>query len=285
MLQAAVQALTKVIERAAGLDGLAGSVSKLLDPLIRPPLVRKLLSGTWWGHRLHPAAVTVPIGAWTGAATLDLLGDERGEYGADAMVTLGLVASLPSALSGASDWVDTYGESKRVGLVHATLNTAALGLYGASLVARLAGRRKAGRTLAYAGLGTVAASSWLGGHMSYVQGVGIDRRAFQHLPGDWSAALPESELADDAPAKVTVDGAEVLLYRSGGRLYALSNTCGHEGGPLNEGTFEGGCVVCPWHGSTFRLADGIVERAPASAPQPVLDTRVSNGMIEVRART
>jgi nitrite reductase/ring-hydroxylating ferredoxin subunit len=284
MLQAAVQALTKRIERWRALDGLADAVSGLLDPLTRPAPVKKLLSGTWWGHRLHPAAVAVPIGAWSGAAVLDVLDDERADYGADAMVAVGLAASLPSALSGASDWVDTYGGSKRVGLVHLTLNVAAVGLYGASLTARVLGRRKAGRALALTGLGTVAASSWLGGHMAYVQAVGIDRRAFQHLPADWTPALADEELPDSTPKVAKAGEAEVLLYRREGRLYALAARCVHEGGPLVEGKFDGRCVVCPWHGSTFRLADGLVERAPASAPQPVLDARVNNGMIEVRAQ-
>jgi nitrite reductase/ring-hydroxylating ferredoxin subunit len=34
----------------------------------------------------------------------------------------------------------------------------------------------------------------------------------------------------------------------------------------------------------FRLTDGSVERGPAAYPQPALDTRVTNGQVEVRAR-
>lgn len=33
-----------------------------------------------------------------------------------------------------------------------------------------------------------------------------------------------------------------------------------------------GCVTCPWHGSTFRLADGGIVRGPASSPQPSYET-------------
>ena len=284
MLQATLQAVSRWIERAKVLDGAADAVSRVVQPLRQGVLVKQLLSGTWLLHRLHPAAVTVPLGAWVGASTLDLMADERAEYGADVMVALGLTAALPSAASGLSDWADTYGPAKRVGLVHATLNTAAVGLYGASLAARAMGRRRAGRALALGGLGTVTAGAWLGGHLSYVEGVGVDRRAFHHFPEDWAPAMADAELPEATPKVAEVGEAKILLYRRGGQLYALSNTCGHEGGPLNEGTFDDRCVVCPWHGSTFRLADGIVERAPASAPQPVLDTRVNAGMIEVRLR-
>jgi hypothetical protein len=31
------------------------------------------LHGRWWGHPLHPALVTIPIGTWTLAFGLDLL--------------------------------------------------------------------------------------------------------------------------------------------------------------------------------------------------------------------
>jgi nitrite reductase/ring-hydroxylating ferredoxin subunit len=53
---------------------------------------------------------------------------------------------------------------------------------------------------------------------------------------------------------------------------------------LAEGRFADGNVTCPWHGSTFRLADGKVVRGPAAASQPVYETRVTDGgKIEVRA--
>jgi nitrite reductase/ring-hydroxylating ferredoxin subunit len=68
----------------------------------------------------------------------------------------------------------------------------------------------------------------------------------------------------------------------------LSDHCAHLGGPLHQGrltSVDGAtCVVCPWHGSTFRLSDGAVVHGPATARQPAFDTRVSDtGMIQVRA--
>ena len=41
------------------------------------------------------------------------------------------------------------------------------------------------------------------------------------------------------------------------------------------------CVVCPWHGSVFRLRDGAVVHGPAASDQPTLRARVRNGMVEV----
>jgi nitrite reductase/ring-hydroxylating ferredoxin subunit len=82
---------------------------------------------------------------------------------------------------------------------------------------------------------------------------------------------------------VRAGDTEVLLYRDGTGLHALWASCTHQGGPLGEGEFADGCVRCPWHGSTFRLADGKVVRGPAASSQPVFETRVMDGKVEVRA--
>ena len=95
--------------------------------------------------------------------------------------------------------------------------------------------------------------------------------------------MAAGDLAEGKPVKVTVAGVDVLLSRRDGRIGAIANTCTHRGGPLDQGSFEDGCVSCPWHGSVFRLDDGSVVRGPASAPQPAFDVRVTGGQIEVRA--
>jgi len=51
-----------------------------------------------------------------------------------------------------------------------------------------------------------------------------------------------------------------------------------------EGELADGCVTCPWHGSTFRLADGAVVHGPSTHPQPSLDTRVSGDRLQVKLR-
>ena len=65
-------------------------------------------------------------------------------------------------------------------------------------------------------------------------------------------------------------------------MYALAHTCAHLGAPLSEGKLEGDVVQCPWHGSRFDFRDGSVDRGPAAYPQPKYETRVRDGMVEVR---
>ena len=52
-------------------------------------------------------------------------------------------------------------------------------------------------------------------------------------------------------------------------------------GPLSGGDLDGACLTCPWHGSSFRVADGSVARGPATAPQPVFQVREVGGALQV----
>ena len=250
---------------------------------VRPRAVRNLLSGTNLGHPLHPMLTDLPIGAWTMLVLLDTAGGPAAEPAADLLVAAGVATALPTAAAGLNDWSDTYGPVTRVGLVHATVNTGALSLYLASLAARACSRRRLGKALALAGFGTLLVGSYLGGHLSFVDGVNVNRTAYEERPAGWTPVIPEGGLAEGEHRKVDAGGEQVLLYLTGGQVYALSSTCSHMGGPLDEGTFADGCVTCPWHGSIFRLTDGSIVRGPASTPEPHYETRVQDGRIEVRS--
>ncbi|MGC4953729.1 Rieske 2Fe-2S domain-containing protein [Actinomadura citrea] len=266
------------LENAEGLDKVAEPVSSAVQWAVRPRIVRDLLSGTKLGHPLHPALTDAAIGAWSMAGLLDLAGGSEAEPVADLLTAAGVAAAVPTALTGLNDWCDTLGAERRVGLVHAGINTAALALYAASLFTRT---RKA-KALRFAGFTAMGVSAYLGGHLTFTRGLNVNRTAWQQGPDDWTPVLAASELAEGEHRTADADGVRILLYRTATKLHAIAATCTHMGGPLGEGTIENGCVTCPWHGSTFRLDDGGIERGPASAPQPCYEARIQNGRIEVR---
>lgn len=278
------------LERWEILDRVAEPLRKAAHALVAPRVVRNALSGIPTGHPLHAVLTDIPIGAWSMAALLDgkaMLSPKGGpdfEPAADLLVAAGLAAAVPTAAAGLNDWSDTYGPTERVGVVHAAMNTAALGLYAASLAARRAGHRPAGRALAFAGLGVLTVGGYLGGHLTYSKGVKVSHTAYHEGPLEWEDVLGEDELEGGKPTLVQLGDVPLLVTRDGGRIVALDNVCTHAGGPLNEGTFENGCVTCPWHGSTFRLSDGAPVLGPASAPQPSYETRVRDGRVQVRAK-
>jgi nitrite reductase/ring-hydroxylating ferredoxin subunit len=149
-------------------------------------------------------------------------------------------------------------------------------------VARAAGRRGLGKTLGLSGFGILMFGGFLGGHLTYANAVNVNKTADRNGPSQWTPVLGDSELSDGGHRKVDVAGVSVLLHRSGADVHALDSVCSHMGGPLDQGEIVGGCVTCPWHGSTFRLEDGSIVRGPASHPQPAYETRINNGRIEVR---
>lgn len=245
---------------------------------------KDFLNGVWVGHPLHPALVSVPIGAWTAGVLLDLTGNEEA---ADAVLGVGILASLPTAASGVADWADTADKPRRLGVIHALLNTGALGLLSGSWLARRTGQRGLGVSLSTLGWGIVLASGWIGGEMSYRLGTNVNRNAFATPVRDFHVAARLADVKDNqiTPAEITVDGQKVslVLLKQGPSVLALSGVCSHWGGPLGEGTLQdGACVQCPWHGSVFRFQDGGVEHGPATAAVPVFETRLRDGNVEVR---
>ncbi|NUP73314.1 MAG: Rieske 2Fe-2S domain-containing protein, partial [Sinomonas sp.] len=257
--------VTSRLERWTFLDKIGDPVRTVVQAAVKPRLVRNVLSGTPLGHPLHALLTDFPIGAWSLASLLDLVGGERDEHAADVLVGAGLVAAIPTAAAGLNDWAETFDAPGRLGVAHAALNVTALGFYGASLAARKSGSRAAGKGLALAGFGILMASGYLGGHLAYSKGVKVSRTAWHEGPTEWEDALAESELDDAKPHLAHLGDIPILVVRESGRIVALDNMCTHAGGSLNEGTIKDGCVTCPLHGSTFRLSDGGVVLGPASA--------------------
>ena len=278
------------LDRLGWLRTLSDQLTAVLDPFRerhQDNLVLELLhGGRWIGHPLHPALSDLPVGLWTGVVVLDTLDRDpaprRGIDAAGVLSAAGLLAAGATALTGLSDWTVSNDEDRRAGLFHGLLNTAALGLQGASLGTRLAGHRSTARALAAASFTVTAGAGYLGGHLVFTKGVMVNRVAWAIGPRRWTRALPEADLPDDSPTLVEAEGRQVMLYRHDGTLYALDNICSHAGGLLSRGTVTGLTVTCPLHGARFALADGGVGRGPASQPQPVLPTRIRNGWIEVR---
>lgn len=278
--------LAEKVGEIEALDRVARPAAVAMKRLVPQGGLKDLLSGTWLGHPLHPLLTDIPIGSFTSATVLDLVGGERAQGAANTLAGVGLLSALPTAAAGASDWSDTYGEDQRTGVVHALSNVIGLGLYALSVRARRHGDRGRATVLGLAGMTAMTVGGYLGGYLSFSRGVGVNNAFDEHHTEDWSAVLTEAELPVGKPVRVSANGAPVLVYRNSGTLVAIGSRCSHAGGPLDEGEIDAeACTVeCPWHQSVFRLSDGSVVHGPASTPQAAYDARVRDGNIEVRHR-
>lgn len=277
-----VRALVQRIGSDTRLDRVAEPLGSLAQAMTRRDDVKRALSGSWLGHRVHPLLTDLPIGAWTSAAVLDLVGGRHGRRAARRLVGAGIVFALPAAATGLSDWNDTHGDDKRVGVVHATANVTALALQVQSWRAR--GKGHSGRALLWSGaaLSAMTVGGYLGGHLVFADRVGVDVDVPVTDTPQWRAVCAVDELPENEVRGVDLDGARIALVRRDDVVHAMAAVCSHAGGPLDEGCVVRGSLQCPWHGSEFALSDGSVVRGPAAAPQPVYEARVNGGTVEVR---
>ncbi|HEX3825087.1 MAG TPA: Rieske (2Fe-2S) protein [Mycobacteriales bacterium] len=273
------------LENAGQLDPVVNAVRNLVRAALGSQRVRDTLHGVWLGHPLHPPLTDVPIGTWSAAAILDAL---PGTGAASAtLITAGCVGYVPTILAGWADWAELHPQQQRVGLVHAAAGAAAFSCYVGSLAARAKGSSLRGKVWAYAGFALMSATGYLGGHLAFRQAAGVNHvESVPHLfPEGWQEIGRLDDLPDGELIERAVDGVGLLVVRRGQHVDVLANMCSHLAAPLSEGSFMAengqGCVVCPWHGSAFRLSDGAVVHGPATAPMPRFETRIVDGALEV----
>jgi nitrite reductase/ring-hydroxylating ferredoxin subunit/uncharacterized membrane protein len=218
-----------------------------------PRRLKSLLNGTWLGHPLHPVITDVPVTAWILTAVFDVIWliahPTWAAYGAFVSVIVGLFGALGAIVTGLTDWSDTYGAERRVGLNHAFFNACATILYLVSFVLRLLagpGDGIAAVILGFVGLASVIYAAYLGGDMVFTKGTGVNHTAWEAGSEDYEAVMPLEGVEENKLYRVIASGVPVILLRQGLQFYAISATCPHAGGPLDEGTLEGNVVECPW---------------------------------------
>jgi hypothetical protein len=231
---------TAPFEQLAPLDAVSQPLQQAANRLVpQGSRMKDILSGTWLGHPLHPALTDVVVGAWTSAFLLDRVGGKQAERAADRLILAGSLAAVPTALSGLSDWSDTHGGPRRTGTLHASANTVALVLHVLSWRSRRRGRRGRGKLLSALGFGIAGFSAWLGGHLTFTDGVGVNRTAFDTAPEDWTPVLQESQLRDGELIGATAGEMHVLVARIAGELNAIADRCSHRGCMLHDGSLSG----------------------------------------------
>lgn len=166
-------ALAATIEQDERLDGVVAAISGPAEHLIASPRRRDALLGKPLGHALHPVLTDLPLGFWTSASVLDLLPVAGSRRASQRLLGLGLLAAVPTAVTGWAEWARTQApEARRVGVVHAGANTVAIAFFTGSWLARRSGRHASGVVLGQLGTLAASAAGALGGHLAFGRKVG-----------------------------------------------------------------------------------------------------------------
>lgn len=270
-------------ERLSTLDNFVGPLAGTADRVLRHGRLKDVLSGSWLGHPLHPLATDVVIGSWTMAAILDLRHGTDSDDSAQTLVGVGVLAAMPTAASGVSDWADTPDPGvRRMGLVHAASNVIALALNTASYLARRSGRGTLGASLTKASALPLTVGGFLGAHMAYARGVGVSHTAFDERIAEWTP-LDTAEALGDGWDEARVHDLRVLAQAAEGQpARVVSATCTHCGARLWPEA-GGDLLRCPADDSVFRGEDGAVLEGPATTPIPRFEARLAGNGVEVRS--
>lgn len=189
--------VARAVEEADELDPAVDALRPVATALVDGPWRRWLLLGRPLGHALHPLLTDVPMGAWMSASFLDLAGPGS-QAAARRLVGVGVLAAVPTAITGLAEWSGTSRRDARVGVVHAAGNGVGLALAAASWMARRRDHHALGAVLGLGVLGAVGVSGFLGAHLSIARGVGSRDPEFEDR-GAAGAGLTPGGQPDPSP--------------------------------------------------------------------------------------
>ena len=157
--------LLRRLERSEGLDPAVGVMEPVAGRIVANERVRGLLHGDATGIPLHVIFTDLPLGAWFMAQFLDLFPEDGTRRAATRLVGLGVVAAVPTALTGWAEWARADRGARRVGIAHATTNAVGTLMFIGSWAARSHSHHDLGVRLGRLGGLVLLVGSLLGGYM------------------------------------------------------------------------------------------------------------------------
>ena len=132
-------------------------------------------------HPIHPMLVPIPIGCWIlslGCDVAFVLGAGATHWATVSFWAMlgGLLGAIAAAIPGIIDMLSLKGAPKKLAITHMAINVTVVVLYAMNFGMRVNGGAIAGLPLVFSliGVGLLAVSGWIGGHMVYVHRVAVD---------------------------------------------------------------------------------------------------------------
>ncbi|MGP4058433.1 DUF2231 domain-containing protein [Mycobacterium sp. 4D054] len=173
-----IHSILRSAESVSAVDRPADRAADTVERLLGNRPLASALRGSWLGHPVHPLMIFLPLGSWTTALLFDVAFKDHTT--ARRLLGIGLVAAPPTALAGWADFPLLNREQRRVGLLHAATNGAAIVLFALAYRAHRKERHRRATAVTMIALAVVSVGGALGGHLSYAQGAGVHRFQAPH---------------------------------------------------------------------------------------------------------
>ncbi|MDE0523484.1 MAG: non-heme iron oxygenase ferredoxin subunit [Boseongicola sp.] len=98
----------------------------------------------------------------------------------------------------------------------------------------------------------------------------------------WTDLIAVDALERNWVTRVPLGPRLLAVYDTPTGIFASLAHCNHGGADLCDGYFDGHVIECPLHQGAFDVRDGSPVCAPATRPMRVFETRVRDGMVQVR---
>lgn len=155
--------------------------------------------------------------------------------------------------------------------------------YGSVLVHVALGALQSERSPVYPALLAVGFGVVAGLHLAAARREGrFDRTASGTEQDGFVPTCHVEDVAENRGKVVLALGKRVALFRHQNRIFATSNVCRHQGGPVGEGRIVDGCITCPWHGWNYQPEDG-GSPPPFQEVLETYETLIQDGRVWVRA--
>lgn len=98
----------------------------------------------------------------------------------------------------------------------------------------------------------------------------------------WTDLIAVDALEQNWVTRVDLGRRRLAVYDTPSGVYASLALCNHGGADLCDGYFDGHIIECPLHQGAFDVRTGAVAGAPATRPMRTFETRVLDGMVQVK---
>ena len=99
----------------------------------------------------------------------------------------------------------------------------------------------------------------------------------------WKDVIAIAQLEKNWVTRVELGSRLIAVYDTPSGVYASLALCNHGGADLCDGYFDGHVIECPLHQGAFDVRNGQPVSAPATRQMKVFETRIENGMVQIKA--